>query len=150
MFGRPARWRLRRCFSTETTCDNSDFSSGICALIGRCVTSLTVFQQEEEFPSLRSIKHSCTPAATANVSIYTALTRTAAVLLLLLLLSYHIPTLNTNLIKTLIYKWPQLLLLTTVITTNTTSLTTVNITSKITTTTPTSVWSKEKQNVKIL
>ena len=44
------------------------------ALIGLRVTSLTVFQQEKEFPTQRSINHSCTtaPTSTSNDSIYTA------------------------------------------------------------------------------
>lgn len=41
---------------------------GVSALIGLCVTSLTVFQQGKEFPTFRSIRHSCTLSATTAVA----------------------------------------------------------------------------------
>lgn len=41
---------------------------GVSALIGLCVTSLTVFQQGKEFPAFRSIRHSCTLSVTTAVA----------------------------------------------------------------------------------
>lgn len=70
-------------------------AAGIRALIGPCVTSLTVFQPGKVFPTLRSINHCCTTAATSaiaatsNVSVYSAITNTATVFLLLIQQAYY-------------------------------------------------------------